>query len=166
MDHRIPQRNRVSKSGYKLAIKAQMVTNDEGKSRKSPFLAIKYHSGAIDAKQQVTLTDEYPLYIISGMFKAPVAKGTWPAFWLTSVDSWPPECDILEYKGDSINWQNTFYTPKNVATIKKPVPTAFSQWHRYKAILNKINHTDVDVSYYIDDTLTGKHRCSYMNKPL
>ena len=51
-------------------------------------------------------------YEVRGEFQAPSARGTWPAFWLTGATSWPPESDILEFKGDSRNWFNTY---KNAA---------------------------------------------------
>jgi Beta-glucanase/Beta-glucan synthetase len=31
--------------------------------------------------------------------KMPNSTGTWPAFWLTGTQSWPPEIDIYEWYG-------------------------------------------------------------------
>jgi beta-glucanase (GH16 family) len=65
----------------------------------------------------------YPQYEVRGEFQAPSAGGTWPAFWLTRVRSWPPESDILEYKGDARMegssgtpgpTGNTYYSVRNV----------------------------------------------------
>lgn len=153
-------------SNHILRITATRITADEGKSASHPFLPIRYHAGTIHAKHQVTVSEEYPEYEISGSFKAPVTKGTWPAFWLTSVKGWPPELDILEFKGDAVNWQNTFITPKQVTTIKTNIADAPEQWHRYAAILKKVDDKDLDIYYYIDDRLTGVHRCNFTNKPL
>ncbi|WP_315821209.1 hypothetical protein [Paraflavitalea speifideaquila] len=58
-----------------LRIRASYITHDEGKSRHEPYQAIKYHSGAIHARHQVTVSNEYPRYEVSGYFKAPVARG-------------------------------------------------------------------------------------------
>lgn len=149
-----------------LHLKAEYIQHDEGRSNKDPFLPIKYHSGAIHAKHQVTVSDEWPMYEVSGYFKAPTSKGTWPAFWLTAVRGWPPESDILEFKGDDTNWQNTFITPRQITTTKISVPDAATVWHHYKALLIRVNHTDIDIHYFIDDQLTGVHRANFMNQPL
>lgn len=156
----------VSLEGNVLRIRATPITHDEGRSKHDPYLPIRYHSGAIHARHTVTLSDQYPRYEVSGYFKAPVTKGTWPAFWLTAVNGWPPESDILEYKGDSINWYNTFIVPNEANTTKVAVADAATAWHHYKAILKKVNDTDIDIYYYLDNRLTGVHRCNFMNKPM
>jgi beta-glucanase (GH16 family) len=156
----------VSLKNKVLHIKAKYISSDEGKSDKNPHLKIKYLSGAIHAKHQVEVTDTWTQYEISGSFKAPIDKGTWPAFWITAVKGWPPESDILEYKGDNVNWQNTFITPSNINTTKIIMADANTKWHHYKAVLKKVNTTEVDIYYYIDQKLTGVHRGNFMNKPL
>ena len=149
-----------------LRIKAQYITTEEGNSSKNPHLKIKYFSGAIYAKHQVVVSDTWTQYEISGSFKAPIAKGTWPAFWLTSTKGWPPESDILEFKGDDVNWHNTFITPANVNTTKVTIKDAATAWHHYKALLKKVNETDIDIYYYVDHKLSSVHRGNFMNKPL
>ncbi|MFT3823580.1 MAG: family 16 glycosylhydrolase [Chitinophagaceae bacterium] len=149
-----------------LRLTAGYITADEGKSSKPPFQPIRYHSGSIYAKHQVTITEEYPEYEVSGSFKAPITKGTWPAFWLTAVKGWPPELDILEFKGDSLNWQNSFITPQQVSTIKTALPDALKKWHHYKAVLKRVDEKDLDIFYYVDNRQTGVHRCNFTNKPL
>jgi hypothetical protein len=152
--------------GKILHIRANYIITDEGKSDKNPFLPIKYHSGTIHAKHQVTISDQWPVYEVSGYFKAPVVKGSWPAFWVTAVKGWPPESDILEFKGDSINWMNTFITPRDITTKKIAIADAATNWHHYKAILKKVNDTDIDIHYYFDQQEVAVHRCNFMNKPL
>jgi galactan endo-beta-1,3-galactanase len=152
--------------GNVLCLLARPVKENEGNSNKHPFLPIRYHSGAIHAKHQVTVSDAWPVYEISAFIKAPVSKGTWPAFWLTAVHGWPPESDIVEFKGDSLNWQNTFITPVQVTTKKVAIPDAAEQWHHYKAILKKAGPADIDIYYYVDHKLTAVHRANFMNKPL
>jgi hypothetical protein len=51
-------------------------------STANPHPAIHYSSGAIHAKQYITVTPgtSYTLY---GEFSSPTVRGTWPAFWLT-----------------------------------------------------------------------------------
>jgi hypothetical protein len=149
-----------------LQLKAIRTYKKEGKSTSDPFLDIKYHSGAIHSKHQITVNKEYPEYIISGQFKAPVTSGTWPAFWLTAVNGWPPESDILEYKGDAINWQNTFITPQNVTTVKTTLTNASIVWHTYTARLKMINSEHTVITYYIDGEKKGEHYTNFTNKPL
>ena len=158
--------NHVSLQDGVLRLRATHITTDEGSSRHTPRLPIRYHSGAVYAKKTVTVSDEYPQYEVSGYFKAPVNLGTWPAFWLTATKGWPPETDILEFKGDSLNWQNTFIIPHQASTIKVAVPDAQTVWHHYKAVLKKVNATEIDLEYYFDHKPTGVHRCNFMNKPM
>jgi hypothetical protein len=152
--------------GNVLHIKADYTEANEGSSSEPPHQPIKYRSAALHAKEKLMVTDAWPRYEISGVFKAPVAKGSWPAFWITSATRWPPESDILEFKGDDTNWQNTFITPKAVTTLKTKIPGADISWHSYKAILQKVNATDIDIYYYIDNRQTAVHRCNFMNEPM
>lgn len=149
-----------------LQIKATPISGNEGKSKHPPYQEIKYHSGAIHAKHQITISETYPTYSISGEFKAPIQPGTWPAFWLTAVNGWPPESDILEFKGDDINWQNTFITPKDVTTIKTSIPDALEKWHTYTAVLQRIDDEHTTITYFIDGDKKGVHWTNFTNQPL
>lgn len=149
-----------------LQIKATPISGNEGKSKHPPYQEIKYHSGAIHAQHQITINEAYPTYTISGEFKAPIQPGTWPAFWLTAVNGWPPESDILEFKGDEINWQNTFITPKDVTTIKTAIPDALEQWHTYTAVLQRVDDEHTTITYYIDGDKKGVHWTNFTNQPL
>jgi beta-glucanase (GH16 family) len=114
----------------------------------------------------VLLTAQYPNYEVRGEFQAPSAPGTWPAFWLTGAWSWPPESDILEFKGDNRNWFNTFRTASDVSSTLVPVSSPGS-WHQYRAWITKVNDTDVDIHYYIDGTWHAVHRgAGFVGKPL
>lgn len=149
-----------------LHIKATPVSSNEGKSKHPPYQEIKYLSGAIHAKHQITISEAHPTYTISGEFKAPIQPGTWPAFWLTAVNGWPPESDIMEFKGDDINWQNTFITPKEVTTIKTSIPDAMESWHTYTAVLQRVDDEHTTITYYIDGNKKGVHWTNFTNKPL
>ncbi|MXN90908.1 family 16 glycosylhydrolase [Flavobacterium sp. Sd200] len=149
-----------------LTLTAQPVSKPEGKSPHLPYAEINYHSGAVHAKHQINITEEYPEYRVYGEFKAPVAKGTWPAFWLTAVKGWPPETDILEFKGDSLNWQNTFITPKDVTTVKQTVPDAMQQWHSYEAVLKRVDAEHTSITYYFDGVKQAEHQTNFTGKPM
>lgn len=149
-----------------LELKAELLSKDVGNSSSDPYLPIKYRSGAVHAKHPITVSKEYPIYEVSGEFKAPILPGSWPAFWLTGVDSWPPESDILEFKGDAVNWQNTFITPKDVTTIKKEISDAPSNWHEYKVRLQWLDDQHASITYYIDGEQQGIHYTNFSNKPM
>ncbi|MGP3968892.1 glycoside hydrolase family 16 protein [Streptomyces sp. 6N223] len=153
-------------SGGVLALLATRITWDEGNSSADPHLPIRYHSGAVHAKHQVLVNATYPNYEVRGEFQAPSAPGTWPAFWLTGVNSWPPESDIMEFKGDSRNWFNTFRTSSDVdsktVTVSDP-----GSWHEYRAWITMINSTDVEIHYYLDDVWQAAHvGAGFVDQPL
>lgn len=149
-----------------LKLTAEPVKKKEGKSTSKPNYEINFHSGAIHAKHQITVSKEYPVYRVSGEFKAPIKKGTWPAFWLTAVKGWPPEIDILEFKGDANNWQNTFITPQNCTTIKENIPNASNEWHQYSVELKYVDEIHTQVSYFLDGEKMGDHWTDFTNKAM
>ncbi|NYI08024.1 family 16 glycosylhydrolase [Allostreptomyces psammosilenae] len=158
--------NHVYLSGDVLTLKASRISWNEGNSSSSPYLPIRYHSGAVHAKHQIRITSEFPDYEVKGEFQAPSAPGTWPAFWLTGVNSWPPESDILEFKGDARNWFNTFRTSSDVSSTIVPVSSP-GGWHAYRAWITMVNSTDVEIHYYLDDTWRAVHRgAGFVGKPL
>lgn len=149
-----------------LELKAERLSKDVGKSKLVPHLPISYRSGAVHAKTPITISKEFPIYEISGEFKAPIKPGTWPAFWMTGVEGWPPETDILEFKGDAYNWQNTFITPADVTTIKKEISDAPEKWHQYKIRMQYLDKDHTSITYYIDNVQQGVHYTNFSNKPM
>lgn len=119
--------------------------------------SIHYLSGAIYAKDKVLVNDTYPQYEVRGEFQAPSARGTWPAFWLTGVDSWPPESDILEYKGDARNWFNTYKNASGAWSNSIVGVSSPASWHTYRAVITKTSSTNVQIQYYLDGSLKGTH---------
>ena len=160
--------SQVKVDGGILTIEADRLPAPEGKSKHSPYLPINYHSGAVHLKQIITVSDSLPNWTISGDFQAPVVPGSWPAFWITGVDNWPPESDIMELKGDDTVWQNTITGPdyKDVhwATNKTKVKKAATGWHNYKATLDKIDTTHVRITYFVDDKKIAQDTTNFMNK--
>lgn len=147
-----------------LNIKATRISWDEGNSDKDPFLPIEYHSAAIHAKDQIVVNDTYPNYEIRGEFQAPSARGTWPAFWITGANSWPPESDILEFKGDARNWFNTYDGAWDNTIVPVSSP---GSWHEYRIWMTKVNATDVEIHYYLDDEWKASHIGSnFVGKPM
>lgn len=154
-------------SGGVLVLKATRTTANEGNSSHDPYLPIHYHSGAIHAKPQIVVNDQFPSWEVRGEFQAPSARGTWPAFWLTGATSWPPESDILEFKGDGRNWFNTYKNASGgwsntIVNVSNP-----GAWHGYRAWITKVNGSDVDIHYYLDGKWVGRHRgANFVGKPM
>ena len=148
-----------------LTITANRISWDEGNSSADPYLPIRYHSGAIHAKHQILINDQYPNYEIKGEFQVPTATGTWPAFWLCGAWTWPPESDIMEYKGNNVNWQNTFRAWNDVSTITTSVYSPGS-WHEYRVWISKSSSSNVNIHYYIDGAWKGMHTANFVGKPM
>ncbi|KAG6831071.1 Galactan endo-beta-1,3-galactanase [Tricholoma furcatifolium] len=135
-------------------------------STANPYPAIHYASGAIHALSQITVTADNS-YTLSGEFSAPTAVGTWPAFWLTAVNSWPPETDIGEWKGTANNWFNTFNTSSIVKSNLVSWPTDLS-FHALKAVLTaESDGTDVRIDFYMDDVFQAtQYGAGFVGQPL
>lgn len=147
-----------------LTLKASRISWDEGNSSADPHLPIHYHSGAIHAKQHVVVNDQFPHWEVKGRFQAPSGPGTWPAFWLTGVNGWPPESDILEFKGDDRNWFNTYdgSWENTIVPVSNP-----GSWHEYRAWITRGNGNDVDIHYYLDGEWVGQHVGSnFVDEPM
>ncbi len=151
-----------------LKIQADRTEVWEGNSTADPWLRIYYHSGAIHYKNHITVTDEKPYWIISGDFKVPTMVGSWPAFWITGAWNWPPEIDIMEFKGNNTNWQNTVTGPdwQNTSwqTTKTDVTKA-GDWHNYKLIMYKTSDTDIAADLFIDGEKKASHTADFVGKP-
>jgi len=110
--------------------------------------SIHYYSGTFYLKNSVTVDANHPLWDVSCQAEVPTATGTWPAFWMTGVNSWPPESDVMEFKGSSTCWQNTYNgTWQSTGTA---VSGAGSSFHTYRVVAVMINSTTVDFHYFID----------------
>lgn len=154
--------------GGVLQIDAQRIYEDEGNSSADPWLKIRYHSGAIHYKEHIVVSDSLPVWEVSGDFQVPVTLGSWPAFWITGAWSWPPEVDIMEFKGNSVNWQNTVTGPDWQNTSWQTVTTTVANagnWHHYKMVMRKISAGDVEIELYIDNDLKDTHTGDFVGKP-
>lgn len=162
-------KNQVSiLSGGILQIRANRHETWEGKSTADPKLRIFYHSGAVHLKEKITVNANKPRWVISGDFQVPFNKGTWPAFWITGSETWPPESDIMEFKGTDTIWQNTATGPdwKHLSWQNKLTAVVKPQdWHNYKIVMEKTSSTAVSIDYYIDGVKTDTHTANFVDKP-
>ena len=96
-------------------------------------LAINYRSCTVFANQHFTVEEGGGLDF-KAEFIAPVERGTWPAFWLTATEGWPPEIDMAEWKGSGLISFNTFNTSSEVDALDREYPDP-SSWHTVRAQL-------------------------------
>lgn len=147
--------SRVSLPGNNtVTITAQPVTGQKPASHGGQQIAIHYLSGAIHAKQKFTVPTGGALNF-SAEFQAPVAKGTWPAFWLTAVEGWPPEIDIAEWKGSGKISFNTFNTSSVVSAKDEAYPNP-GGWHSVKAELKDRGNGNVGIGFWLDGRLVTR----------
>jgi hypothetical protein len=142
----------ISVSGGVLTL-TSAASGSVGNSSKDPYLPIHYYSGTVYAKTIPVVTDSWPKWHFKGEFQCESQTGTWPAFWVTGADSWPPESDFMEFKGSATCWTNTY---KNASGGWSSVGTAISSpgnWHTYSVYMTKTNSTDVSIEYWIDGVL-------------
>jgi len=147
---------RMDKSQVKLAdgtmtITAKRVSGQKPARHGGKDITIKYLAGAINAKEHFTVTKGGG-FDFNGEFKATTTRGTWPAFWLTAVDGWPPEVDMAEWKGSGKISFNTFNTSSQVAAKDVTYPSP-GEFHKIKCELRDENGKDVQVKFYMDGSL-------------
>lgn len=100
-------KSQVSFGSGQLTLTAHKVSGLPDASHGGQKIPIHYLSGAVHAKEHFNVSKGGG-YDFAGEFKATTTKGTWPAFWLTAVDGWPPEIDMAEWKGSGKISFNTF----------------------------------------------------------
>jgi hypothetical protein len=152
----------MSFSGSVLTITATP-TSGVGNSSHDPYLPIRYYAGACHLKTHINVTTQFPNYEVKVDAQVPTARGTWPAFWLTGANGWPPESDIMEFKGNANCWQNTY---TGSWQSKQTAVSSAGNWHTYRAWIQKVSDTDITIDYYIDGVWTTRHRANFVNKPM
>jgi beta-glucanase (GH16 family) len=131
-----------------LTLTAQRITGQPPATHAGKQIPINYLSGAVGARQKFTVATGGTL-VFSASFLAPVAKGTWPAFWLTGVASWPPEIDMAEWKGSGKISFNAFNS-SSVAATKDVVYAEPGRWHDVKCELKDNGSGVARVKYWMD----------------
>ena len=134
-----------------LTLTAQPVTGQKPATHAGKQIPIHYLSGAVGAKQHFSVPKSGGL-VFSGSFQATTTKGTWPAFWLTAVNGWPPEIDMAEWKGSGKISFNTFNTSSQVAAKDVNYPNP-GDWHDIRTELRDVNGKDVQIKFFMDGGL-------------
>jgi hypothetical protein len=147
----------VALSGSSMTLHAQPTSTNAG---------YRFKSGTIWCKSIVQVDTSHINWTIDGQFKCSTAPGCWPAMWLDGTQTWPPESDIMEFKGNTTCWQNTFRTSSDVSTKTTVVTDPLGTWHHYKAWINRVDATNVTIDYYIDGVWTDRHTANFSGKPM
>ena len=144
-------RSQVRFSAGMLTLTARPASGEKPASHGGKQIPIKYLSGAIHAKETFTVARGGG-YDFAAEFRAPVARGTWPAFWLTAVKGWPPEVDMAEWKGSGKISFNTFNTSSQVRARDVAYPSP-GEWHGVRCEVRDHNGKDVAVKFFLDGKL-------------
>ncbi|OLN86961.1 Galactan endo-beta-1,3-galactanase [Colletotrichum chlorophyti] len=156
-------KNNVKFNNGVLTITADKVSGQPQATHGGKKININYLSGAIHAKEHFTVSPGGG-YDITAELKATTTKGTWPAFWLTAVQGWPPEIDMAEWKGSGKISFNTFNTSSVVAAKDVDYPSP-GNFHKIKCEMRDLNGKDVQVNFYMDGRLvTTQVGAGYVEK--
>jgi hypothetical protein len=118
-----------------------------------------YQSGVVYCKTDVP-NSGYPNYVTLDVdMYTPYAgtTGCWPAFWLDSAWTWPPEVDIAEFKGNEGGgnvWQNVDGSDGTWVTVISTVST--TAWHHYGLAIGPPASGKRTYSLYLDSVLKGQ----------
>ncbi|CBX90634.1 similar to glycoside hydrolase family 16 [Plenodomus lingam JN3] len=132
----------------------------------NPKIIINYLSGAVHSKQNFTVTERQG-FAVNFKVKAPVVRGTWPAVWLLSAESWPPEVDIAEFKGSGKISMNTYNTSSQVTGVDLAYPDP-DEWHSVScSLMHKTPGKDVEVRFWLNDKVVStQYAKDYVGKPM
>lgn len=148
-----------------LTLTATRVDGEPPAEHGGQQIAIRYLAGAVHAKEHFNVSPGGG-YDFAGEFRAPVARGTWPAFWLTGVDSWPPEVDMAEWKGSGKISFNTFNTSSEVRALDVDYPGP-DDFHKILCEIRDVNGQDVSVRFVMDGReIETQYGRGFVGKPL
>jgi hypothetical protein len=125
-----------------------------------------FSSGTIYCKTQIVVDDQHLNWTIQGTFNADPQSGSWPAMWLCYAYGWPPESDIMEFKGNANCWQNTFQTSGQTTSHVNWVNDPLNTSHTYKIWINRVDSTYVTIDYYIDGNWKARDTADFTGKPM
>ncbi|KAI1768984.1 concanavalin A-like lectin/glucanase domain-containing protein [Hypoxylon sp. FL1150] len=158
-------KSQVQLSNGTATLKAKKVTGQPDAWHGGRAIKINYLSGAIAAQEHFNVSRGGG-YDFAGEFRATTARGTWPAFWLTAVEGWPPEIDMAEWKGSGKVSFNTFNT-SSVLSWKDVTYASPDQFHAIRCEVRDINQKDVSVKFYMDGSLvTTQVGGGFFGKPM
>jgi hypothetical protein len=109
-----------------------------------------YESGTAYCNTQVPASG-YDSVTVSCDIQNPYVgvQGCWPAFWLDTTKSWPPEIDIAEFKGNQGGrvWQNVCNDYQQWQVAQNWVD---GNWHNYSVVMGPANGGNRSYQLYLD----------------
>ncbi|KAH6849685.1 glycoside hydrolase family 16 protein [Chaetomium sp. MPI-CAGE-AT-0009] len=148
-----------------LTLTARRAEGEKPASHGGQQIPIRYLSGAVHAKEHFNVSPDGG-YDFAGEFRATTARGTWPAFWLTAVEGWPPEIDMAEWKGSGKISFNTFNTSSEVRARDVTYPSP-GEFHKILCEVRDANGRDVSVRFSMDgQVVETQYGRGYVGKAL
>lgn len=123
--------NYYGKNQFEFTDSTLLIKAEEKESKKG----FPYTSGMLDCNK--SFQQQYGYFEIR--MKLPNSTGFWPAFWLVSVEKWPPEIDILEVFTNNLQHLSTTHHWINKRGKKKKqakgykIEDASTDFHTYAA---------------------------------
>jgi hypothetical protein len=116
----------------------QQILNASGADTGKLAVMIPYSVGLVNTFHSQNFT--YGYFAVRS--KNPTGPATWPAWWLTGKNNWPPEIDIFEMYGKS--------TGNSVNTQTMTVHTGKVETHTKQMMMKKIRVSeDTDTAFHI-----------------
>jgi hypothetical protein len=117
-----------------------------------------YQSGVVYANTDVP-NSGYNYVTLDVDMYTPYAgtTGCWPAFWLDSAWTWPPEVDIAEFKGNEGGgdvWQNVDGSSGTWVTVISNVSA--SAWHHYGLAMGPPSGGQRTYAIYLDGVIKNQ----------
>lgn len=127
---------------------ASQIVPEENNSK--PAILIPYSIGLVNTFHSNSFT--YGFFAIRS--KNPAGPATWPAWWLTGKNNWPPEIDIFEMYGGA--------TGKEVHTQTMTIHTGKVETHTKQMLMKKIRLSeDTDTAFHIYACLWTQKRIEF-----
>lgn len=162
---RMDKEHVTTENGNTLILTATPSANEPNSEHGDGSIPVHYRSGAVHSKETFTVKKGGGYDFNTEVLVNPV-KGTWPAFWVSGAESWPPEIDFLEWMGDGKVLFNTWNTSEIHASKSLPYNNV-DQWHSISAKVADDNGSDVKVTFTYDGNVVatqwGK---GFVGKPL
>jgi hypothetical protein len=119
---------------------------------------LHYQSGVVYCKTDVP-NSGYNYVTLDVDMYTPYAgtTGCWPAFWLDSAWTWPPEVDIAEFKGNEGGgnvWQNVDGSDGKWVCVISTVNN--TQWHHYGLALGPPSGGERTYQIFLDGVIKNQ----------
>lgn len=137
-----------TENGNTVVITAEPSEGEEDSSHGDGSTPVNYRSGAIHTKETFTVKKNGGYDFNAEVLVNPV-KGTWPAFWCSGAESWPPEIDFVEWMGDGKVLFNTWNTSEIHGADSLPYKNV-DEWHSISTKVVDDNGSDVKVTFTYD----------------